>query len=85
MQVTSVGEGMTCQECSSIFLRPAEPAWSSEGVSQWARRFQCGGCGAIYVIRMTRIGKGETDGEKHRVAHSAPAPKGLGENGGTAQ
>jgi len=76
-----IGRGaMICIQCSSIFLRPAEPAWTSEGILQWARRFQCGGCGAIYVVRMTKIGTGSTDREKHVAVHNPP-PQAMVEDG----
>ena len=73
---------MTCILCNSIFLRPAEAVWVSEGDSQWARRFICGGCGAIVVVRVTKIGQGETDMERLRARHDPP-PRVMLENGGT--
>lgn len=74
---------MTCPACNSIWLRPAEPAWSEEGSLSWARRFECGGCGAILVVRVTRIGTAPTDSEKLRARHSPPPVPSLAENGGT--
>jgi len=71
---------MTCMECGSIFLRPAEPARTGEGTSQWARRFACGGCGAVYVVRLTRIGTMQTDHQK-AIAHHNPPPPAMVENG----
>ena len=79
---------MTCVVCNSIYLRPAESAWTPEGtsgeVSQWARRFACGGCGAVFIIRATRIGTASTDREKNQARHNPPPmPSLAGDNGGT--
>lgn len=71
---------MTCPSCNSIWLRPAESAWFAEGTSQWARRFNCGGCGAVLVIRVTKIGTSMTDREKN-LAHHNPAPPAMVETG----
>jgi len=71
---------MTCPKCSSIWLRPSEATWSAEGQSQWARRFECGGCGAVLVLRVTQIGVTMTDHEKS-VAYHNPAPPAMVENG----
>lgn len=74
---------MTCPSCNSIWLRPADPAWLTEGDSAWTRRFECGGCGSVFVLRVTRIGKGRSDREKQAAKHSPPEPKSMaGENGG---
>jgi len=72
---------VNCIICQSIYLRPAEPEWSGEGNAQWARRFCCGGCGAVFVIRVARIGAAPTDPEKHQ-ARVNPPPKVMLENGG---
>lgn len=76
---------MTCRECNSIFMRPAEPAWTAEGTHQWARRFQCGGCGAVYVVRLTKIGQGQSDIQKHHAKNNPPPKAMVEENGGAAK
>lgn len=75
---------MNCVSCLSIWLRPVDPSWIDEGTNVWTRRFQCGGCGGVFVIRVTKIGQGATDREKNQ-AHHNPAPKVMlaDGNGGT--
>ena len=74
---------MTCLKCNSIWLRPAELQWrsgASEG--QWARKFACGSCGALFDVQLTHIGQVPTDRAKHETKMNPP-PKVMLENGGT--
>lgn len=79
---------MTCLKCNSIWLRPAEAAWTlTENAPReqyWSRKFACGNCGATYAVDMTYLGQAATDRMKHEAVRNPP-PKMMLENGGTAK
>jgi len=72
-----------CPACNSIWMRPTDPAWTGEGTAAWTRRFHCGECGGVFVVRVTRIGSSPTDGDKNKHRDHTE-PKVMVGNGGEA-
>lgn len=77
---------INCPVCRSIWMRPVDrefvvdtdPSW---GTAMYSRRFACGGCGAVFVMQLTKIAEDATDRVKNRDHHNPP-PKVMLENGG---
>lgn len=63
---------MHCPSCKSIWMRPAEPSFHTEGDATWCRRFTCGGCGGVFIMRLTRIQVGMTDSQKKSLQQDVP-------------
>lgn len=63
---------MTCPSCHSIWMRPTLAPFITEGDASWTRRFDCGGCGGIFMMRITRIGNSMTDTQKKQMEHEVP-------------
>lgn len=70
-----------CPSCLSIWLRPAEPSFHTEGDATWCRRFICGGCGIVFIMRLTRIAQGKSDHD-NLLEKNSPPPPAMVENGG---